>query len=111
MAKKAKKKADKFADYMEHTSLILDVIKKGFSMFAKNIQKIVYHTEEKIMQILLSSSLFIISIVFVSIAFILLLPELTGIHIGWAFLAIGIVLMLWAYAIKKNVEKTKYEVH
>jgi len=112
MAKAKKKKEDsKILDYIEHIYTIFEALKKGMNNLTKNIQKVIYHTEEKVMQILLSSSIFIIGIIFISIAVILLIPELTGIHIGWAFLAIGIILMIWAYAIKKKVENTKYEVH
>lgn len=96
----------------EQGANFIEIIKSavtGISGLAGNlvgrVQDIILYTEEKVLQILYSSVLFVTGLVFLSIAVVSLMNEYLGLSKGWSFLIISLILLLSSTIIKNKALK------
>ena len=71
----AKKDEGKIKDYISHFSFAINTLKSLVSKLTQNIQDLIYHTEKKVLQTLFSSLLTMLSVIFLSIAFVMIIYE------------------------------------
>lgn len=88
---------------------ILQTVVSGLSGLAKGligrVQEIILDTEEKVMQILYASVLFVTGLVFMSIAIVFLMNEYLGLSRGWSFFIISLILILSSMIFKNKALK------
>ena len=85
---------------------IFQTVVSGISGLAKGlvgkVQDVIIYTEEKVMQILYASVLFVTGLVFLSIAIVSLMNEYLGLSRGWSFLIISLILMMASMIVKNK---------
>lgn len=65
-----------------------------------SIQNFILGTADRAIRMVYVSALFIVSAVFISIAFVLLLNDYLGLSRGWSFLVSGLIIALVAFIIR-----------
>jgi TRAP-type uncharacterized transport system fused permease subunit len=77
-------------------------VKEFLSTFAARIQDAVIYTEEKVLQLLYASVIFITGVVFLCAAAVNLMTQYLQLSRGWSYLIIGLILILAAMTIKNK---------
>lgn len=88
---------------------VFQTVMSGLSGLAKGfvgkIQDVIIYTEEKVLQVLYASVLFVTGLVFLSIAVVSLMNEYLGLSKGWSFLIISLILILSSVVLKDKAFK------
>lgn len=109
MAKKAQKEEKKsvIKDFLvDHGG---ELVIKAFEGFVHNLTEkmmdVIVNFEKRILGTGVSYVFFMIGSIFISVAIIFLLYQYLGLSLGWSFMFIGLILVIWSYMIRKKYEK------
>jgi hypothetical protein len=64
------------------------------------ISDVVEKKEKQLIEILLEKAIFLTAIIFISLGAVFIVSQYLELHIGWSFLIIGLMLLVWSFGIK-----------
>ncbi|MCF7859910.1 MAG: hypothetical protein K9N07_11410 [Candidatus Cloacimonetes bacterium] len=83
---------------------ILDFASGLFSGLSGNvverISDVVEKKEKKLLELLVEKAVFLISLIFICIAAVLIISQYLELHMGWSFLIIGLMLLVWSFSLR-----------
>jgi len=107
MAEKKEEKEGKSSGFLSGLTEIvkgfsLGLVKGMFDDFVKQVQEKIYETEKRVLDLLFSTIILMVGVIFTAIAVIFLLSYYTGLNEGWGYLIMGVLLVIWAVSVAKK---------
>lgn len=100
MPKKKQGVGSALMDFFE--TLIIGTLKSVAESYLDHVQNKIKDTHRRMMELTLAYAILLLSMVFVSIAAVMLISEYLEVSKGWSFLVVGLLLLLWAMKIKNR---------
>ncbi len=112
----AKKKDEKSTDKPQYnwftkwitdkgSDFIVSIFQDFINKLSKSITDQIYKINKKFIQTIIYFLAFISGIILLIAGIIILLNEYFNINKGWIYTGIAIILLIWAWSIKKQVEQ------
>ncbi|MFH1590683.1 MAG: hypothetical protein ABIC95_02035 [archaeon] len=87
---------------------VFDLVRDSSKKLVHTAQRVIYQTQEKIVQQLIAALLFFLGMVFVLIAVVRLLSQYVGLSDGWSFLIVGLLILIIALTQRKKYSDDRY---